>query len=116
LVASTIDTSDYLFDAAYKRAGDNLPKRRRVEQAYLDHSRAQIRYYQALNLRVLGRESPAILVLHSSRVNAATLDRLLVIFRSEGFRFVSLAQAQADNAYRTAPAMAMRFGPMWGYP
>ena len=115
LAASTIDTSDYLFDRAYTRAAGDAAMRRRIEQAYLDHSRTQIRYYQALNKQVLGREPPAILVVHSNRLNAATLDRLLAIFRSEGFRFVSLARAQADEAYRTAPAVATRFGPMWGY-
>lgn len=115
LAASTIDTSDYLFDGAYTRAAGDAAMRRRIEQAYLDHSRAQIRYYQALNKQVLGREPPAILVLHSNRLNAETLDRLLATFRSEGFGFVSLAQAQADDAYRTAPAVATRFGPMWGY-
>lgn len=115
LAASTIDTSDYLFDQAYARAAGNAAMRRRIEEAYLDHSRTQIRYYQGLNRQALGREPPAIIVLHSNRLNAATLDRLLAIFRSEGFRFVSLAQAQADDAYRTAPAMATRFGPMWGY-
>ena len=115
LAASTIDTSDYLFDGAYTRATGNAAMRRRIERAYLDHSRAQIRYYQALNKQVLGREPPAILVLHSNRLNAATLNRLLAIFRSEDFRLISLAQAQADDAYRTAPAVATRFGPMWGY-
>lgn len=115
LAASTIDTSDYLFDQAYTRAASDPTMRRRIEQAYLDHSRTQIRYYQALNRQVLGREPPAIMLLHSNRLNAATLERLLAIFRSEGFRFVSLDQAQADDAYRTPPAVATRFGPMWGY-
>ncbi len=115
LAASTIDTSDYLFDQAYTRAAGDPPMRRRIEQAYLDHSRTQIRYYQALSKQVLGREPPAIMLLHSNRLNAATLDRLVGIFRSEGFRFVSLAEAQADEAYRKPPRFATRYGPMWGY-
>ena len=115
MAASTIDTSDYLFDEAYTRAALDPTMRHRIEQAYLDHSRTQIRYYQALNRHVLGREPPAIMLLHNNRLNAATLDRLLGILRSEGFQFVSLAQAQADEAYRTSPAFATRFGPMWGY-
>jgi hypothetical protein len=115
LAASTIDTSDYLFDKAYTRAARDPVMRRRIEQAFLDHSRTQIRYYQALSRQVLGREPPAIILLHNNRINAATLDRLIAIFRSEGFRFVSLAQAQADEAYRKPPKSATRFGPMWGY-
>lgn len=115
LAASTIDTSDWLFDAAYRRAADDPVMRRRIEQAYLDHSRTQIRFYGELNRQVLGREPPAIMLLHMNSLNAATLDPLLAIFRSEGFRFVSLDEAQADEAYRTPPAYATRFGPMWGY-
>ncbi|MBL8656704.1 MAG: polysaccharide deacetylase family protein [Altererythrobacter sp.] len=115
LAASTIDTSDYLFDRAHQRAASDPAMRRRIERAYLDHSRKQIRYYQALNRLVLGREPPAIMLLHSNVLNAMTLDRLIAIFRAEGFRFVSLTQAQEDKAYRTSPAFATRFGPMWGY-
>lgn len=115
LAASTIDTSDYLFDRAYVRAASDSVMQRRIERAYLDHTRTQVRYYQELNRQVLGRAPPAIMLLHSNRINAATLDRLLAVFRSEGFGFTSLAQAQADAAYRTPPVFATRFGPMWGY-
>jgi len=55
------------------------------------------------------------MLLHNNRLNAATLDRLVGIFRSEGFGFVSLAHAQAEEVYRTSPDFATRFGPMWGY-
>ena len=115
LAASTIDTSDYLFDQAYSNAADNAATRQRIEQAYLDHSRIQIRYYRALNMQVLGREPPAIMLLHMNQLNAATLDRLLAIFQTEGFRFVSLDAAQADEAYKHASTTVTRFGPMWGY-
>ena len=60
LAASTIDTSDYLFDQAYTRAANDPAMRRRIERAYLAHSRTQIRYYQDLNRQALGREPPAI--------------------------------------------------------
>ncbi|MEO6718441.1 MAG: polysaccharide deacetylase family protein [Novosphingobium sp.] len=115
LAASTIDTSDYMFDQAYTRAANDHAMRRRIERAYLDYSRNQIRYYQALNKQVLGREPPAILLLHLNRLNAAALNQLLSIFRSEGFQFVSLSDAQADDAYRISPTITTRFGPMWGY-
>ncbi|MBL7396100.1 hypothetical protein, partial [Escherichia coli] len=47
LAAATIDTSDYVFDQAYERAlakADDWA-RRRIEEAYLEHSRTQIAYY-----------------------------------------------------------------------
>lgn len=115
LAASTIDTSDYLFDAAYHRAAGDPALQRRIEAAYLDHSRTQIRFYAALNTQVLDRAPPEIMLLHSNRLNAATLDRLLALFRAEGYGFVTLEAAQADEAYRAPPAFTTRFGPMWGY-
>lgn len=117
LAASTIDTSDYLFDQAHERAiaaGDTAMQRR-IRRAYLDHSRGQIAYYADLNRQVLGREPPAVMLLHLNRLNAAVIDPLLGLFRAAGYRFVPLAEAQADPAYVRPPAFATRFGPMWGY-
>lgn len=120
LAAATIDTSDYVFDAAYARArgtrdmaGRDLPGR--VEAAYLDHTRTQIRYYAALNAEVLGYEPPAIILLHANPLNAEVMEDLLTIFREEGYDFVSLETAMADPAYAASPAVATAFGPMWGY-
>jgi peptidoglycan/xylan/chitin deacetylase (PgdA/CDA1 family) len=115
LAASTIDTSDYVFDRAHVRAKGNPVLRAKIEQAYLDHTRTQLRYYQALSRQVLGRTPPAILLLHANGVNAATLRRVIAVLRSEGMRFVSLADAQSDSAYAFSPKIATRFGPMWGY-
>lgn len=117
LAASTIDTSDYIFDAAYGVALEraDLEALRWLEDAYLAHSRVQIAYYAALNRRVIGRDVPAIMLLHLNRLNAATLDRLLAVFREAGYRFVSLSEAQADPIYADPPKYSTKFGPMWGY-
>jgi len=116
LAASTIDTSDYLFNNAYERAFAKRDRAmmRRVERAYLDHSRIQIDYYAELCRKVFGREVPAIMLLHANRLNAATIQPLLGLFRSGGYRFVSLSDAQSDPAYST-PVAASKFGPMWAY-
>ncbi|WP_179188366.1 polysaccharide deacetylase family protein [Sphingomonas sp. IBVSS2] len=117
LAAATIDTSDYVFDQAYERAlkGADDWMRRRIEEAYLAHSRTQIAYYATLDRTVLGYEPPAILLLHLNRLNAATMDRLLRLIRQQDYRFVSLDEAQSDPAYRESPRIATKYGPMWGY-
>ena len=117
LAASTIDTSDYLFNNAYERAVAKADKAMmvQIERAYLDHTRMQIDYYGKLGRQVLGRDAPAIMLLHVNRLNAAVLDRLLGLFRSANYRFISLAEAQSDPAYTTTPAVATKFGPMWAY-
>jgi peptidoglycan/xylan/chitin deacetylase (PgdA/CDA1 family) len=117
LAASTIDTSDYLFDEAFTRAlrerDSNMQGR--IKQAFLDHTAKQIAYYAGLNRQALGYEPPAIMLLHVNRLNAATLEAQLALFKQAGYRFVSLTEAQTDPAYAQAPRLATRFGPMWGY-
>lgn len=117
LAAATIDTSDYVFNEAYARAADERDKAmlKKIEAAFLDHTRLQIAYYADLNQQVLGYEPPAIHLLHVNALNAATLDDQLNVFREAGYRFVSLAEAQSDPAYSEPPEKATRFGPMWGY-
>jgi peptidoglycan/xylan/chitin deacetylase (PgdA/CDA1 family) len=117
LAASTIDTSDYVFDAAYARArlAQDVPMQERIKEAYLDYTEKQIAYYARLNNQVLGYEPPAIMLLHVNRINADTLDGQLALFRKAGYRFVTLAQAQSDPAYAAPPRNHTRFGPMWGY-
>jgi hypothetical protein len=117
MAASTIDTSDYLFGKAYERAlaQKDRPMRRRIEEAYLDHTRQQIQYYSDLNAKVLGYHPPDIIVLHLNSLNAAVADRMLRIFKALNYKFVSLAEAQSDPAYKRSPAFATQYGPMWGY-
>ncbi|MEO6216353.1 MAG: polysaccharide deacetylase family protein [Sphingomonas sp.] len=117
MAASTIDTSDYLFAKAYDRAvmDNDRAIRRRVEQAYLDHTEQQIQYYSDLNAKVLGHHPKEVALLHLNTLNAVTADRMLKIYRRLGYRFVSLREAQSDPAYRTPPAFPTKFGPMWAY-
>ena len=117
LAASTIDTSDYVFARAYDRAltEKDAGARKRIEDAYLTYTRAQIAYYARLNSTVLGYEPPEVIVLHLSSLNAAILGRILQIFRTMNYRFVTLEQAQSDPAYAHSPKFATKYGPMWGY-
>ena len=117
LAASTIDTSDYVFNQAYEKALAQKDKvtGRRIENAYLNHTREQVVYYSDLSNKVHGYRPPEIIVLHLNSINAATADRMLQVFKDLNYRFVSLAEAQSDPAYQQSPAVATRFGPMWQY-
>ena len=115
--ASTIDTSDYLFEAAYAKAlqADDRDAATRIADAYVAYSETEIDYYVALSQKVLGYEPPQIALLHLNRINADTLDRVLDLYVRRGFGFVTLEAAQADPAYAMPTTYATRFGPMWAY-
>lgn len=113
----TIDTSDYEFAAAYARAlgaGDNAMAMR-IRRAYLEYSATEIDFYAALNRKILGYEPPQVMLIHDSLLNADSIDDLLGLFRTRGYRFVSLAPAQSDPAYATPDTYVTKYGPMWGY-
>ena len=117
LAVCTIDNSDYLFNDAYARmlARDDGSAARKLRRAYLAYTRAEIDYYAALNQQVFGYEPPQVMLLHDNRLNARVIGQLLTLFEKKRYRFVSLAAAQSDAAYRTPDTYTTRYGPMWGY-
>ncbi len=64
---------------------------------------------------MFGRETAHVLILHVNRINAEVLDAVLRLFEERGYRFVTLAEAQGDAAFRSADTLVTKFGPMWGY-
>jgi len=115
--ASTIDSSDYIFEQAYGRAlaAGAVGDAGKIRAAYLDHTDRQIDYYAGLSRQVLGHEPPQVLLLHLNRLNAAALEEILMLFERKGYRFVTLAEAQADPAYGQPVRFVTHFGPMWAY-
>ena len=115
--ASTIDTSDYVFEEAYTKAlqAADRDAASRITDAYVAYSATEIDYYVGLSQKVLGYEPPQIALLHLNRINCDTLDRILDLYVRRRFGFVTLEAAQADPAYALPTTFATRFGPMWGY-
>src|SRR5262249_55670999 len=113
----TIDNTDYLFNRAYllmlSRKDNTSAERLRAE--YLAYTSSEIDYYSDLNKKVLGYEPPQVMLLHANRLNADTIEQLLALFEAKQYKFVSLAQAQSDAAYRTPDNFVSQYGPMWGY-
>jgi peptidoglycan/xylan/chitin deacetylase (PgdA/CDA1 family) len=117
LAASTIDNSDYLFNAAYLRIldeNDHLAAKK-LRREYLTYTSSEIDYYTSLNRQVLGYEPPHVMVLHDNRLNSDTIDAVLKLFEEKGYTFVSLGEAQSDAAYSIPDTYITEFGPMWGY-
>ena len=64
---------------------------------------------------MLGYEPPQVMLLHDNLLNADTIDDVLALFRERGYRFVSLAEAEKDPAYRIPETHPTPYGIMWGY-
>ncbi len=100
----TMDFSDWQWTAPYARckaAGDEAAIAA-MERAYLESARENIGFYRALSRSLEGRDIPYVLLLHIGAFDARMLPRLLDLYRREGFRFATLAEAQRDPFYREA--------------
>jgi hypothetical protein len=64
---------------------------------------------------LFGREITQAMLMHVNELNADTLDQTLTLLESRGYRYVTLAEAQSDPAYRTPDTYVGPEGWMWGY-
>jgi peptidoglycan/xylan/chitin deacetylase (PgdA/CDA1 family) len=106
----TLDFEDYMWNDPYARcmakqkAGtDEKENLAWLEQSYLDVAAEFTRAFRALTPKLYGHEIPYVLLLHCGAFDAKMLPRLIAQFRSEGFTFVTLQQAESDAAYSIDP-------------
>ncbi len=111
----TIDNYDYVFAAAYDRAGaqHNAKTQASIADAYISYMEAVTAYYEQQSVAIVGREVRQTLLIHASVLNAASLDRLASMFRARGYRFISLDRALEDPAYRHRDAYYGPAGVTW---
>jgi peptidoglycan/xylan/chitin deacetylase (PgdA/CDA1 family) len=117
LAPCTIETSDYVFAAAYSKmlARHDRTSAARLRSDYLKFTAAQIDYFRKLNTQVLGYEPPEIMLIHDNQLNADVINKLLHLFEERHYRWLTLAQAEQDPAYQIPETFITSFGPMWGY-
>ena len=98
----TVDNYDYVFAAAYDRAGarGNANEQRRITDEYIAYMDAIVRFYEDQSVKILNREIAQTLLLHANALNAATFDRLAGWLRGRGYRFITLSEALKDPAYQ----------------
>lgn len=110
----TIENSDYVFNVPYAKArqsGDDSLMRK-LASAYLDFTFAETAFEETIASQMFARDVPQTLLIHSNDITADTLDTILTGLEQRGYRFVSLAAAMADDAYRT-PDVVTKAGPTW---
>lgn len=97
----TIDNQEWIFARAHDHALDrgDAALVHRIESAYLAYMDTIFGYYEKQAVAIVGYELPQILLLHANRLNAACLDRLLLMMQRRGYRFITLEQAMRDPAY-----------------
>ena len=105
----TLDNSDYMYAALYTKP----EHRERVRREYLPYMEAVVEFFEQRSIEVVGHEFPQVLLIHDNQLNSDLMPELLDMFRRRGYRFVSLDEALADDAYRLPEEYVGRGGFSW---
>lgn len=84
-----------------------------IRRAYLAYTAAIVPWYRHAAGGLLGREPAFVLLLHASRLNAASIDALAAILKTNRLHPVPLDRAMRDPAYRIADSYAGPDGDEW---
>ncbi|HTQ58851.1 MAG TPA: polysaccharide deacetylase family protein [Candidatus Solibacter sp.] len=102
IAAVTMSFSDYLWNEPYARCmakGDSAAIAQ-LKSSYLSAADANITYYRQLSHTLYHRDVPYVLLMHIGALDAEMLPKLLDLYRSRGFRFITLPQAERNSFYR----------------
>jgi peptidoglycan/xylan/chitin deacetylase (PgdA/CDA1 family) len=104
IAAVTMSFADYDYNPPYARcmAKHDMAGVALLERGWLAAVRRDAEMHRARSQALYGRDVPQVLLMHVGAFDARMLPRTLALYRQLGFRFVSLAKAQADPFYATA--------------
>lgn len=92
---------DYLWNPVYARcvAKHDEVSIKQLHDLYLAAADDAIAPTRALSKEAYGRDIPYVLLMHIGAFDARMLPELIKLYRSRGFSFVSLREAEKDPAY-----------------
>jgi peptidoglycan-N-acetylglucosamine deacetylase len=98
----TMSFSDWQFTPAYARCmgARNRAAVAELERLYMEMAKENIGVARETGHKLYGRDIPYVLLMHDSAMSAHMMPRVIRLYRSAGFRLVSIEQAESDPAYR----------------
>jgi peptidoglycan-N-acetylglucosamine deacetylase len=108
----TLDFEDYLWNAPYTRCAEknDAASIEWLKSSYLSTAAEYVGLGQQMAKLVYGRDIRHVLLLHIGAFDALMLPQLLDFMKKQGFKFVTLAEAEKDPAYKVDPDMALKDG------
>jgi len=104
IAAVTMSFADYDWNEPYARCNveGNAAAIAALRDTYLKAADQSADYYRGLSKTLFGRDIPYVLLMHIGAFDAEMLPKLLALYKSKGFQFVTLENAEADEFYRSA--------------
>ena len=104
IAAVTMSFADYMWNEPYARcvAKNDTGAIAQLESSYLQAASADADFRRAMSKALFGRDIPYVLLMHVGAFDARMLPRLLDLYRSKGFSFVTLKEAENDPFYASS--------------
>ena len=108
----TLDFEDYAWNGPYARCMDKKDEKAIawLKESYLRTAKEYIALDQKMAEQIFGRRIKHVLLLHIGAFDAVMLPDLLDMLKKEGFKFISIKEAESDPAYSTDPDAALKNG------
>lgn len=115
-VKYTIDNSEWLYSFAYDMArNDNdVSAMNEIRAAFIQYMTKMFDHYEAYSAEMFGRDINQTMVLTPSRLVADSADEIFGMIEKRGYKYVSMDEAQKDEAYATTENFAgIKAGISW---
>ena len=104
IAAVTMSFGDYMWNEPYARcvAKNDTPAIKQLESSYLQAASDDADFRRAMAKALFGHDIPYVLLMHVGAFDARMLPRLIDLYRSKGFTFITLKEAENDPFYAAA--------------
>lgn len=108
----TLDFEDYLWNGPYARCMEKNDSASIdwLKSSYMSTAAEYIALGQQMAKLIYGRDIRHVLLLHIGGFETVMLPQLLDFMKKQGFKFVTLADAEKDPVYNTDPDVALKDG------
>jgi peptidoglycan-N-acetylglucosamine deacetylase len=108
----TLDFEDYLWNGPYARCAEknDTASIKWLKSSYMATASEYIGLGQSAAKLIYGRDIKHVLLLHIGGFETVMLPQLLDSLKRQGFKFVSLSEAEKDPAYKSDPDLPMKDG------
>lgn len=102
IAAVTMSFGDYMWNEPYARcsAKGDTAAIAQLESSYLEAAAADAEFRRAMAKALFEHDIPYVLLMHVGAFDARMLPRLLALYKSKGFSFVTLEEAEKDPFYK----------------
>lgn len=108
----TLDFEDYAWNGPYARCADKNDEQAIawLKESYLNTAREYMALDRKMAKQIFGRDIKYVLLLHIGAFDATMLPKLLAQMKQDGFKFVTIQEAESDPAYQSDPDAALKNG------